>query len=314
MRRTYRAGAAALAVLLSSCGGQMADRTFDTRVTTPTYASHRPRLLFDAAHRNSHRVDGTYRPFAELMRSDGFDVGVGRAPLSAEVLAGHDLLVIANAKGPGGVKYAPAFTAAEVEAVERWVGQGGALLLIVDHEPFGAAAQSLAERFGVRFSDGMGVEDPAHSDPRDPSQLVFSTEDSLLGDHPITRGRDGAERVKRVMSFTGAAVSGPPAATAILRLSPTATEHLVAPGGRQRIRQWTGQVFTRTTFGDPQSVAGMAQMVAFEHGRGRVVVSGEAAMLTAQTEGDHRFGMNAPGSDDRQLVLNVVHWLVGTLK
>jgi hypothetical protein len=46
-------------------------------------------------------------------------------------------------------------------------------------------------------------------------------------------------------------------------------------------------------------------------GKGCVVVFGEAAMLTAQNK---NFGLNYPGTDDRQLVLNVMHWLTGLLK
>jgi len=57
-------------------------------------------------------------------------------------------------------------------------------------------------------------------------------------------------------------------------------------------------------------------------GKGRVVVLGEAALFSAQilrsTEGnqqrDLKFGMNAPGNDDRQFALNVLHWLSGLLK
>ena len=45
--------------------------------------------------------------------------------------------------------------------------------------------------------------------------------------------------------------------------------------------------------------------------KGRVVVFGEAAMLTAQNK---NFDLNYPGTDDRQLVLNVIHWLTGLLK
>lgn len=46
-------------------------------------------------------------------------------------------------------------------------------------------------------------------------------------------------------------------------------------------------------------------------GKGRVVALGEAAMLTAQLGGANQtpFGMNRPGTDDRQLALNIMHWL-----
>jgi len=43
----------------------------------------------------------------------------------------------------------PAFTEQECDAVSEVVRNGGALLLIADHAPFGAAAQILAKRFDV---------------------------------------------------------------------------------------------------------------------------------------------------------------------
>jgi len=52
-------------------------------------------------------------------------------------------------------------------------------------------------------------------------------------------------------------------------------------------------------------------------GQGRIVVLGEAALLSAQilrfTDGnqqrDTKIGMNVAGNDDRQVALNIVHWL-----
>ena len=61
--------------------------------------------------------------------------------------------------------------------------------------------------------------------------------------------------------------------------------------------------------------AGRSQGLAFTLGRGRVVVLGEAAMLSAQIGGPQRFkmGMTVPGNDDRQFALNVLHWLTRVL-
>jgi hypothetical protein len=64
------------------------------------------------------------------------------------------------------------------------------------------------------------------------------------------------------------------------------------------------------------SAKGRAQGVALRLGKGRVVVLGEAAMLSAQLgleqgKADRPFGMNFPGTDNRQLALNVMHWLSG---
>ncbi|HYN25556.1 MAG TPA: hypothetical protein VES69_10995, partial [Pyrinomonadaceae bacterium] len=63
------------------------------------------------------------------------------------------------------------------------------------------------------------------------------------------------------------------------------------------------------------SAAGRAQGIAFKFGKGRVVVLGEAAMLSAQLAGAEKrpMGMNVPGSDNRQLALNIMHWLSGLL-
>jgi hypothetical protein len=54
-----------------------------------------------------------------------------------------------------------------------------------------------------------------------------------------------------------------------------------------------------------------AQGLALTHGRGRIVVLGDAAMLTAQLRryDGLSFGMTTPGYDNRQLALNIMHWL-----
>ena len=55
--------------------------------------------------------------------------------------------------------------------------------------------------------------------------------------------------------------------------------------------------------------AGQAQGLAFHFGKGRVVVLGEGAMVTAQVEHRRPYGMNTPDNDNRQFVLNLMYWL-----
>lgn len=58
------------------------------------------------------------------------------------------------------------------------------------------------------------------------------------------------------------------------------------------------------------SAAGRSQGLALRFGKGRVVVLGEASMLSAQLDAQGRpFGMNRAGIDNRQLALNILHWL-----
>ena len=55
------------------------------------------------------------------------------------------------------------------------------------------------------------------------------------------------------------------------------------------------------------SAAGRAQALAFEVGEGRVVIQGEAAMLSAQVAGwkSSRWGMNFEGFDNKQYALSL---------
>jgi hypothetical protein len=74
--------------------------------------------------------------------------------------------------------------------------------------------------------------------------------------------------------------------------------------------------------GTGRRVGGRAQGIALKLGKGRVVIVGEAAMFSAQLirfehEGkpmEFKMGMNLPGNDDRQLALNIFHWLSGLLE
>ncbi|HSK64461.1 MAG TPA: DUF4350 domain-containing protein [Pyrinomonadaceae bacterium] len=280
---------------------QQADPEFDTSVPNPAYDKNGPRVMFDEAHHNFHTVDGRYKPFVDLMINDGYRVVRNRQPFTKASLSSFKVLVIANALGAEEADEegadTSAFTEEETQAVHDWVKAGGALLLIADHAPFGGAAAALATRFGVDMSKGYTF-DQANSVAGSPSQLIFSRENKLLAVHPITEGRNAEERIDLVRSFTGQSLKGPAGSVAILSLSDAATD---SPG------------FDSKT---PVSAAGRAQALAMKFGKGRVVVQGEAAMLSAQISGVNKrpMGMNVPGNDNRQYALNLMRWLSGLLK
>lgn len=281
---------------------QIADPHFDARVETPAYTKNFPRVLFDEAHNNSDTTNGRYKPFADLLFNDGYHLAVARQPFTKETLKTFKILVIANPLGSEEIDDdsagGPAFTPAECDAVSDWIRGGGALLFIVDHAPFGSAAEVLAQKLGVDMSKGY-TTDPANSakESNDPSVIVYSRENHLLAEHAITSGRSDAARVNRVMTFTGQSLKGPAGSDAFLKLAGTAVESIV-PSGKT------------------DSAAGRAQGIAFRLGKGRVVVLGEAAMLSAQLTGSDNkpFGMNVPEIDNKQLALNIMHWLSGILK
>jgi hypothetical protein len=287
---------------VSIFGQQVPDPNFDVKVGHPAFSPPKqPKVLFDEGHFNFHTTDGRYQPFAALIAYDGYVITPNKQKFTKQSLAGYDVLVISNALGAAqmGAPNAgnPAFTEVECQMVREWVQAGGALLLIADHAPMGEAAERLGLQFGVGMSKGY-TSDPEHS-PREannPGFIQFNRENGLLGDHAITRGRNADERINRVQSFTGQSLKGPQDSVAFLKLADTAIDE-------------NNQTHTRT------SAAGRAQGIALQFGKGRVVVMGEAAMLSAQLAGPQRdkMGMNQPGLDNKQLVLNLMRWLVGIL-
>jgi hypothetical protein len=147
----------------------------------------------------------------------------------------------------------------------------------------------LAAAFGVRMNKGF-VEVPGEtSDP-----LVFSRENGRLGTHPILAGAGTRQEVRRVTTYTGQSLDGPPDATILLRLPDTAEE--AVPSGNSLTTVKSGRAKVLRWFG-----------------RGRIVVLGEGAMVTAQVAELVPFGMNTADNDNRQFVLNLMHWLSRSL-
>jgi hypothetical protein len=164
--------------------------------------------------------------------------------------------------------------------------------LIADHEPAGNAVENLADSFGVNMSKAYAA-DPKNFDRiiLDASWIRYSVENKNLGNHPIISGRNETERIKFVLSFTGQSLKGPKNSVPFLLLSDQAYDVLNI---EDRLK---AKII---------SAKGRCQGLAMEFGKGRVVICGEAAMFTSQN-GDP--GINFPGTDNKQLLLNIAHWL-----
>lgn len=315
MRR--RLGWMGLAVMLAAGPAlvqeQVGDLDWRPEVASPAYEADGPVVRVDQGHGSEQTIEGRYAAFAALMRADGYRIEASRGRLDAPgALDGVAVLVICNPARPADGSRASAFDDAEIEAISRWVEQGGALLLAADHAPHGAAAEALAARFGVSMGTGYAFQ-PVGGDVT--ANLVFPR--PALADHPIIEGRDQSERVTVVKSFTGQSLAGPTDATVLLAMSVDARE---APDLealqtiRRRLR--AGQD-PSIVLADLSRRALPAQGLAFRFGAGRVVVLGEAGMLTAQIvrfpdQPDRepvRMGLNTTGHDAQQFVLNLMHWL-----
>ncbi len=258
---------------------QVSDPNADVSVAAPAWARDAgPVLAIDAAHRNFHTIDGRYAPFAALARNDGYRVVGNDAPFTAENLAKLQLLVMANA--------AEDLTPAEIAAVHAWVEGGGRLLLIADHMPFSHAADGLARAFGFQYESSFAFEEP-----RGPE--LFSKANGRLIEGPIAGGQ-----IDHVIAFTGTVLHAPPGATVVMRLG-TGWSILYPT------EPWKFDgVPSRPS--DDKDLRGAVMAV----GKGRVAMFSEAAMFSAQRNGEATMGFNAPrANQNKPFLLNVLHWL-----
>jgi hypothetical protein len=289
---------------VAAWNAQRADYGWRPAIDRPAYAMGAgPTVAIDHGHHNASTADwwGRYWPFGRLLRADGYRVRHVDSTFTPATLADTQVLVIANASGGakpqflginlpwggGPDRAAPAFDAREITALTQWVANGGRLLLIADHAPFGAANAALGSAFGVRMHAGFAEVPGEVSDP-----LRFTRANGRLDvAHPIVSGADGGTPVSCVQTFTGQSLDGPSGAAVLMRL-PRGTVETVDDHGTLR-----------------DTPAGLAQGLAFEHGKGRVVVLGEAAMLTAQVAERKPFGMQLADCDNVAFARNVLRWL-----
>ena len=304
MKRLRNALLITLLVFLPISAQHLPDPNFKSEVEKPAFTKNTPRVMFDEAHNNFHTSTSRYKPFADLLMNDGYRLVVNRQPFTKKSLASFKILIIVNALGDDIDEAAAentAFTDDELAVVKLWVHDGGALLLIADPGPFAKATSSLAKQFGVEMFANF-TEDSSNSAAEFQSSLiVYSRDNKLLIDHPITAGREGTEKVNRVIVFGGQSLKGPADSVALLKLSDTARDASHGADGA------TSVVTTR----------GNSQGLALKSGDGRVVILGEADMLTAllgEPPDNEPIGMNFSNNDNKQLALNVMHWLSGILK
>lgn len=321
---------------------QVADAAFRFENPHPAYEPGAgPQVCIDQAHHNFHTAEGRYKPFAELLRGDGYRVTGFQSAFSRETLSGCEVLVIANAlseaNSHGEREWAPtdwgfphpsAFTREEINELAIWIREGGSLFLIVDHAPWPGAASDLAAILGVHPIDG---EATASADARSGSVLFGAIHEEgwqqaakvyeipyerfrpiqrnagTLAPHPIVKGRTREEEVDAVVTFTGHAFYPSVKVQPILVFGPKAVGRIPLEWNLEKVSQEDWPQF---------SVGGWLQGGALHLGEGRVVILGEAAMCTAQVAGPKRMpmGMNAPHAfQNAQFCLNVVHWLSGLL-
>jgi hypothetical protein len=285
---------------------QIADTTFQPPILEPLFQlGDGPTVYIDAAHNNFHTADNRYRPFANLLRQDGYQVRSFEQEFSIASLDTIDILVISNAISERnlGRWWRPTFTAFsldEVNALKLWVHSGGRLWVIADHMPFAGAASEIASAFEVEFHDGFA------GDTIQNGMELFTRATNELSNNPVTDGFRAGMKVDSIISLTGQAMELSDRYTNVLKLGP----HWIS---LQPDTAWQFSPSTESLSMEGQSQGGIAKF-----GQGRVIMWGEAAMFSAQivqNQGQSfKAGMNMPQAKyNYKLALNLMEWLIEDL-
>jgi hypothetical protein len=302
MKRTVLSMLVIASLFALAQGQQVPDTAYKPYIAHPAYPPGKgPLICIDEGHNNFHTRSDRYLPFALLLEQDGYLTEGYTGQFDAGRLSKSRILVISNALHETNITrwHKPvlsAFTPEETETVRKWVEAGGSLFLIADHMPMGGAAAELAAAFGFGFTDGFAADTALGG------TALFCRAQGTLAANIITDGLNAEERVDSVYSFTGQAFTIPVNAVPVLTFSDKCLLMLSD----------TAWVFNDRTVYKP--IGGWSQVAFMEYGKGRVVMSGEAAMFTAQLAGPQqvRVGMNSPyAANNFQLLLNIIRWLDG---
>ena len=302
MKRMILLPLAAILISSAASGQQVSDTSYRPLISNPAYDKGKgPVVFIDEGHNNFHTRGDRYMPFARLLERDGYLTEGYMGQFDGAGLNRCRILVISNALNESNATrwhkpVLPAFTPGETETVRKWVEGGGSLFLIADHMPMGGAAAEMAAAFGFGFTDGFALDTAL------PGPALFCRADGTLEDNILANGRSADERVDSIYSFTGQAFTVPGDASQVLTFS---DRYLL-------LLSDTAWVFNERTI--YKQIKGWSQLAFREYGKGRVVMSGEAAMFTAQLAGSQQFpaGMNAPyARNNYRLLLNIIHWLDG---
>ena len=191
-----------LGVQAGAAAQQFADPEFDAKVDRPAFTDRHPLVLVDEAHNNFHTADGRYKPFADLLKNDGYSVTAeqaevhGRGAQGLRDPRGVERPGSAADEKPGGGE--PRVQRGRVRCRSR-LGPGGGLAP-ADRRP--SSLGSVERAYWQRGSASRWARARRSTRPMPrpglPAQLNFSRVNGLLGDHPILTGRDGSERIDRV--------------------------------------------------------------------------------------------------------------------
>ena len=336
-------------LLMSSCSDspQQADTTLEPYQRTATYTSNAsPVVLVDESHHNFLTINNRFKPFAQVLLSDGVTVDSNKVSFSQQALKNVDILVIANALDKKRSNWQPPFNQAltndEVSVVIEWVRNGGSLFFIADHAPFPKVIESLATALGFTFTNGHV------------KATLFSKATGTLISHEVTYAHENTKQDDNSSANANAnsnSEANPEAKT---------PNHVELPVFMQesqngaftsvlnsqlhvkeviQVKTFGGAAFLppegatslltlgpRTVSIEPEvpfeitsstrrrAIEGWSQGALLKLGKGRVAVFSEGMMFSSQidTRTGDKHGMRSVGAEQNErFLLNIIHWLVG---
>jgi hypothetical protein len=238
-----------------------------------------PRVAIDLGHFNNSPADARFLALSDLLVWDGYRAARSKQYLVPEYLKDIRILVIGNAMPyPAGFKWfadavgmagRAAFGGDEIQTVRGWVRGGGSLLLEADVPGSGRAAAPLAAAFGLQFHDC--------------SAPVFLPKIEVR-EHAIRSGRsEYGESIENVAALANGWIDSKTSDAQSVTL-------LKAPANAAG-----------------SCTAGKPLALASEFGRGRVVAL--SAQLERNDDLVRSTGVDPRRADNRQFVLNSMHWL-----
>jgi len=289
---------------LSVFGQQLADTAYRFKVSTPKYSNGKgPVILFDEAHGNPVSLKGLYYGFNKLLSEDGYVLLSAKDKVADSLLRKAKIYVSVNAMADPSNWDLPvrsAYSNPEIKTINRWVSDGGSLLLITDHMPCGGSVAKLAASFGFNIFNGFALR-------KDHGPEIFAVKKGNLSDCIITKNRNYT--IDSIRIWGGTAFIPPADAKIISSLNAEYTVYL--PQKADDVNSPIADTIPRI------SGLGLTCGAFLKYGKGRILIFADAAGFTAQLEGikSQKRGMNHPDAhQNAPFLLNVIHWLDGLLE
>ena len=307
----------AVILLLNSCQGYV----------VPTYSESsdplvddtvRPVIVFAEGHNNfGDDRDSSNAEMEQFLAREGFELRQYMGEITREALQGVSILHTDNALAPENqneldwtLPTPSAFTPEEISIIYDWVHDGGSLLMVIEHMPFGGSYEDLAKAFNVETSNGFAVDKRllnGYSEETidDAGWFVFRQDNGALGDHPILTGRQPHERIAFLATDVGSAFRLPNCAVSLMTFGSDAIS--LEPSVSWKFDPMTPR----------RSVSGWSQGGVMKVGKGRLAVLGDnflnippsqLAPPYLESEKEAVFGVYNP-----QFTVNVYRWLSGQL-